>query len=181
MDAPGKTLRSKTGVRQLHKQSRERFRSSRKLAFLLQDWDDPYNVGGMFRVADACGAGELILSGKTPAPRHPQISVTSLGSHRRIPWRALERNDAAAARLREEGCELVAVEIAEGAVPYFQYPFGEKVCLVLGNEVNGVYGSVLKQCHAAVYIPMLGKGRSMNVHVAAAIVGYHVALETGTK
>lgn len=181
MEGPGKTMRSKTGVRQLHKESRERYRSSRELAFLLQDWDDPYNVGGMFRVADACGAVELILSGKTPLPPHPQISVTSLGSHRRVPWRNFERNDAAAARLREEGFELVAVEIAEGAVPFFEHRFGDKVCLVLGNEVNGVYGSVLKQCTAAVYIPMLGKGRSMNVHVAAAIVGYHVALQTKPK
>ena len=47
---------------------------------------------------------------------------------------------------------------------------------MLGNEANGVYGSVMKHRDGAVYIPMLGKGRSLNVHVAAAIVGFHVRL-----
>ncbi len=176
-ETPGKTIRSKTGVRQLHKETKERFRSSRQIAFLLQDWSDAYNVGGLFRVADACGATELVLSGKTPLPDHPQVAVTSLGHHRRIAWRSLGRNEDAAAQLVAEGYTLVAVEIAEGAIPYVEYEFPEKVCLVLGNEVNGVYGAVMKHCQASVYIPMFGKGRSMNVHVSAAIVGYHLALD----
>ncbi len=66
----------------------------------------------------------------------------------------------------------MAVEIAEGAVPYTDYEWPEKVCLVLGNEVNGVYASVMKHRDGAVYIPMFGKGRSLNVHVSAAVVAF---------
>jgi tRNA (guanosine-2'-O-)-methyltransferase len=178
---PGKrkTIRSKTEVRRLHKETKEQYRSSRQIAFLLQDWSDAYNVGGMFRVADACGASEIILGGRTPLPDHPQVAVTSLGHHRRIAWRHIDRNEEAAAQLVKDGYTLVAVEIAEGATPYFELEYGDKVCLVLGNEVNGVYGAVMKHCSAAVYIPMFGKGRSMNVHVSAAVVGYHLALNKG--
>lgn len=169
-----RTLRSKTGVRKLHKELVADRRRNVHLAILLQDWSDPYNVGGMYRVADACGVAEVILSGKTPAPPNPQISVTSLGHHRRVQTRSFARNDEAAKALRAEGYTLVAVEITDDAVCYADYPYPEKVCLVLGNEVNGVYGSVLAECDAAVFIPMAGKGRSINVHVAAAVVAFHV-------
>jgi 23S rRNA (guanosine2251-2'-O)-methyltransferase len=147
-----------------------------KLAVLLQDWDDPYNVGGMFRVADACGAAELILTGETPIPPHPQIHVTSLGHHRRVNWRQIARYDDACRQLKEEGYRLVAVEIAEGAQHYMEYDYPDKLCLVLGNEERGIYPSVIRQCDAAVFIPMAGKGRSLNVHVAAAIVAFQALL-----
>jgi tRNA (guanosine-2'-O-)-methyltransferase len=167
-----KTIRSKTGARQLQKRLREERPPAIELAFLLQDWTDAYNVGGMFRVADACGAAEMILAGRTPVPPDPQISVTSLGNHRRVKWRQIERYEEAAKTLREEGYTLVAVEIAEGAVDYMEFEFPARTCLVLGNEQSGVYGKVLQQCSAAVLIPMAGKGRSLNVHVAAAVVAF---------
>jgi tRNA (guanosine-2'-O-)-methyltransferase len=171
-----KTIRAKTGVRKMHKEHFPERARSMRLAFMLQDWDDPYNVGGLFRVADACGAAELILTGKTPAPPHPQVHVTSLGHHRRVPWRQIVRYDDACRTLTEEGYHLVAVEIADGAEHYMEYPYPDKVCLVLGNEVHGVYSSVMKQCDGAVFIPMAGKGRSLNVHVAAAVVAFEALL-----
>lgn len=160
------------GVRKLYREFAEEHPAKMQLAILLQDWSDPYNVGGMFRVADACGAAELILTGKTPAPPNPQISVTSLGNHRRVHWRQIARNDEATRILKEEGYTLVAVEIAEGAVNYREFEYPEKTCLVLGNEQQGIYGNVIKACDAAVFIPMAGKGRSLNVHVAAAVVAF---------
>ncbi len=171
-----KTIRSKTGVRQLHKEFIGGRAREIELAFLLQDLDDPYNVGGMFRVADACGAKLMVMTGKTPMPPHPQIHVTSMGHHRRIAHRHFPVHEDAAIWLKEQGYSLVAVEIAEGAVPYTDYPWPEKVCLILGNEVNGVYNSVMKHRDGAVYIPMFGKGRSMNVHVSAAVVAFRARL-----
>jgi len=118
----------------------------------------------------------MVFSGRTPVPPDPQIGVTSLGHHRRVSWRELGRNEEAAIKLKEEGYTLVAVEIADGAVHYMEYTYPEKVCLVLGNEVKGVYGSVMKHCEAAVFIPMSGKGRSLNVHVAGAVVAFQAML-----
>ncbi len=172
----GKTLRSKTGVRQLYKEFRTAHPGRAEVAFFLQDWDDAYNVGGMFRVADACGAAELFMSGKTPIPPDPMIGVTSLGHHRRIPYRCFQSHEEAAVAAKSAGYSLIAVEIAEGAVCYTEFAWPQKVCLVLGNEVNGVYASVMKHRDAAVYIPMFGKGRSMNVHVAGAVVAYRAIL-----
>lgn len=168
-----KTIRSKTGARKLQQEFLEQNQPQRTLAFLLQDWDDPYNVGGMFRVADAVGAAEVVLTGKTPVPPHPQISVTSLGNHRRVKAREIKSYNEACEQLKAEGYTLVAIEIADDAEPYMRFTYPEKVCFVLGNEGAGVYDSVLQRCDAAVFIPMAGKGRSINVHVAAAVVAFH--------
>ncbi len=146
-----------------------------ELAFLLQDWDDAYNVGGMFRVADACGAA-LFGSGGTPGPENPQVGVTSMGGHRRTRWQHLGKHEDAAQALIELGYTLVAVEIASEAQNFMEFDYPAKTCLVLGNEGKGVYTSVMKYCSAAVMIPMCGKGRSLNVHVAGAIVGFHAIL-----
>ncbi|MDR3689231.1 MAG: TrmH family RNA methyltransferase [Fimbriimonas sp.] len=136
-----KTILSKTGVRKLNREMSESRNSDVQLAFLLQDWEDAYNVGGMFRVADACGAHEMVFSGRTPAPPNPQIGVTSLGHHRRVQWRELGRNEEAAVALKDEGYSLIAVELADGAQHYMEFSYPSRVCLVLGNEGKGVYGT----------------------------------------
>jgi tRNA (guanosine-2'-O-)-methyltransferase len=143
-----------------------------RLAFWMQDWSDAYNVGGMCRVADACGADRLYASGKTPIPPDPMIGVTSMGAHRRLLIERFERHDDCIAAIREQGFALIAVEVTDGSIPYQHFEYPERTCLVLGAEGGGVYGKVLKQCDGSVFIPMVGKGRSINVHVAAAVVGF---------
>lgn len=171
-----KQIRSKTGIRKVFKEFSDQ-RNPIDLVILLQDWDDPYNVGGMFRVADACGVTELVLTGKTPVVGdNPAIGVTSMGAHRRVPWRQIARYDDACRIMKEAGYSLVAIEVAEEAQHYMEFEYPDKCCLILGNEGGGVYGSVMKQCDAAVFIPMAGKGRSLNVHVAGAIVAFEARL-----
>ena len=172
-----KTIRGKTPVRQLYKDFQSLHPPQIEIAFLMQDWDDAYNVGGMFRVADAVGATELLMTGHTPLPPDPMVSVTSLGHHRRVSYRHVRNHEEGALAMVEEGWTLVAVEIADGAVAYFDYDFPQRTCLVLGNEARGIYSSVIKHCASAVYIPMLGKGRSLNVHVAAAVVAFDAVMK----
>jgi tRNA (guanosine-2'-O-)-methyltransferase len=68
----------------------------------------------------------------------------------------------------------VALEVAEGAVPYYAYDYPEKTCLVVGHEDHGVTKATLGVCDAAVFIPMYGQGRSLNVHTALTVVVYHL-------
>lgn len=166
----------KVETRRLFARAAAEYAPRRELAFLLQSLEDPLNVGSMFRIADGCGALELVFTGKTPTPPDPVIDRTSRGHDRRIPWRRIAAMDQACATLRAEGYHLVALETAQGACCYLQYPFPDKVCLVLGNEANGVYPPTLAGCDGAVFVPMYGKGPSLNVHVAAAVVAYHVLL-----
>ena len=162
----------KVEVRRLFQEAARHYPPQAELAFLLQSLEDPLNVGSLFRIADACGARELVFTGRTPCPPHPEIDRTSRGHDRRVSWRRIAQVDEATAALKEEGYHLVALETAQGAVCYLEYPYPEKVCLVLGHETKGVYAATLAHCDGAVFVPMYGKGPSMNVHVAAALVAY---------
>jgi len=176
---PGPAVRKKTALRQQKREFEQDHPRDRDLVFLLNDWSDAYNVGGLFRVAAACGARELIMVGRTPAPPNPMIGVTSLGMHRRVAYRQFPKWAEAVEALQKEGYSLVAVEIAEGSQHYMGFDYPAKTCLVLGNEGAGISNGLLRSCDAAVHIPMYGKGRSLNVHVAAAIVAFE-AMMRGT-
>lgn len=174
-----KQLRSKAKIKRKFKDHLD-LRNEIDLVVMLQDWNDAYNVGGMFRVADAAGVKELILTGKTPLPGDsPMIGVTSMGAHRKVPFRQIQRYEDACRKLKAEGYSLVAVEVAEESIPMHEFTYPEKTCLILGNEGAGIYGTVLKQCDSSVFIPMAGKGRSVNVHVAAAVIIFDAVLRPG--
>lgn len=130
-------------------------------------------MGAMFRLAEAVGAKMLVGSGRTPqAEENPMVGVTSMGQHRRIPFRHIPSHADAADDLIREGWSLVAVEIASGAVDIAEYEFPARTCLVLGNEGAGIYSAVMDRCSAAVFVPMFGKGRSLNVASAASVAAY---------
>ncbi len=147
--------------------------SDKQLVILLQDVEDEVNVGSLFRTADGVGA-ELILTGTSPTPPSNGISMVARGLDRSVPWTYVETFEAATTKLKELGFEVVAVELTEDAKLYSEIEFGDKICLVLGSEARGVYKKNIELCDYSIFIPMLGKGPSLNVNVAGAIAAYSV-------
>lgn len=146
----------------------------REVAALLQSVEYPANVGSIFRLADGAGLAELVLSGITPTPPHPTVEKVARYKTGRIPWRYEEDPLQAIEQLKQQGYQVIAVELADGAVPYHRYDYQKQTCLVVGHEDHGVTRATLSACDGAVFLPMYGKGRSLNVHVALGIVVYHV-------
>lgn len=144
------------------------------LVALLQSIEYPANVGSIFRAADGAGVTELVLTGITPTPPHPTIDKVGRFKSLRIPWRYEVDPVTAVAGLKAQGYQVVAVELTDTAVPYHQFTYSHKTCLVVGHEDHGVTKATLAACDAAVFLPMYGKGRSLNVHVALSIVLYHI-------
>lgn len=144
------------------------------LVVLLQSVEYPANVGSIFRLADGAGVSELILTGITPTP--PNATIEKVGRYKslRVPWRYESDPLPAIAGLKSKGYQIIAVELAEGAQPYQDFRFAPKTCLVVGHEDHGITKATLAVCDAAVFLPMYGKGLSLNVHVALGIVLYHV-------
>lgn len=141
---------------------------------LLQSVEYPANVGSIFRLADGAGVSELILTGITPTP--PNATIDKVGRYKslRLPWRYEADPLVAIAAQRAKGYGVVAVELTDNAVPYHEYDYPEKTCLIVGHEDHGVTKATLAACDAAVFIPMYGKGLSLNVHVALAVILYHL-------
>lgn len=163
-----------TDLKRFLRDYRRQHQPDRDLAALLQSVEYPANVGSIFRLADAAGLTELVLTGVTPTPPHPTIDKVGRFKSLRVPWR-YEKDPAAAIRqLQEDEYHVVAVELTDTAVPYHTYDYPRKTCLVVGHEDHGVTKATLAACDAAVFLPMYGKGRSLNVHVALSIVIYHI-------
>lgn len=163
-----------TDLKRFLRNYKRKNRPTADLVGLLQSVEYPANVGSIFRVADGVGMSELILTGITPTPPHPTIDRVGRFKSARVPWRYEQDSVAALQRLKADGYHIVAVELADTAVPYHQFDYPEKVCLVVGHEDHGVTKATLNECETAVFLPMYGKGRSLNVHVAFSIVAYHI-------
>jgi tRNA (guanosine-2'-O-)-methyltransferase len=147
-------------------------RPSREVVLWLHDVEDPVNVGSAFRIADAVGAAELVLSGITPTPPHRLITKVGRAKDKRVRWRAADP-ETELPRLADEGWQILAIEITPEATPYLDVRYTERLVLVVGHEDHGVPKKIQQHCHAATFIPMYGKGASLNVHVALAVVAFH--------
>jgi 23S rRNA (guanosine2251-2'-O)-methyltransferase len=145
-----------------------------ELAIVCQSVAYPVNVGSIFRIADALDAAEVVLTGITPTPPNPTISKVGRDKDRRVPWRYIDRPEAALRELKAKGFWIAALEITGECQPYYAVDYPQRVALVMGNEDHGVTRACLTLCDAAVFVPMYGKGRSLNVHVSLAVVGYHL-------
>lgn len=140
------------------------------LRAILNNVRSLYNVGSIFRTADAYWMDSLILTGYTPRPPRREIEKTALGATMTVPWAYLQDPIEAVSKCRHEGWEVWAVEqtTRSAALPV-PIAAGAKVALVFGNEVNGIDAAVLASCDRAVEIPMHGTKHSLNVAVAFGI------------
>ncbi len=148
--------------------------SPKELIIVCQSVAYPVNVGSVFRIADALNVTEVVLTGITPTPPHPTISKVGRDKDRRVPWRYVERPESALQDLKEQGYWIAALEVTDRCQPYYAVEYPNRIALVLGNEDHGVTRACLQLSDAAVYVPMYGKGKSLNVHVSLAVVGYHL-------
>ena len=151
----------------------------RPVYIVLDNLRSAFNVGSVFRLADAARAAEVIPCGYTAYPPHHKLEQTSLGTTDSVPWRRFDNTVAALADLKSKGIHIVAVETAGKASPYHRFEYSFPVALVLGNEALGVSEAALKLCDAVIEIPVFGYKNSINVATASAIVLYEVLRQGG--
>lgn len=149
-------------------------RPERQVAAVLQSVAYPYNVGSIFRLADGANLAELVLCGITPTPPHPTIDKVGRYKAKNVRWRYESDAVTAIESLKADGYRAIALELTDRAVPYHRYDYPVSTCLIVGNEDHGVTKAALSACDDAVFVPMYGKGRSLNVHAALAVVIYHI-------
>lgn len=163
-----------TQLKRFHRDFRRKHPVKHDITVILQSVEYPVNVGSIFRIADAIQVEELILTGITPLPPNPTIAKVGRNKHRRVRWRYEKEVNKPIAELKDRGYRIFALEIAEGAKPYYEIDWPVKTCLIVGHEDHGVTRATLALCDDAVFIPMWGKGASLNVHVAFAVVAFHI-------
>lgn len=139
-----------------------------RLDLVLDGVQGPYNVGGILRTAAALAVDTVWLAGGSVGPSHPTVRKVSMGTERSLRWVADVSVAEAVAAVRGDGLRVVAIELADQAVPLHMAPLGGDVCLVVGHEDKGLSAATLGLCDAAAYLPQPGKVGSLNVAVVAA-------------
>ena len=145
-----------------------------KFVLILPDIRSCYNVGAMFRTADACGVEKIWLCGYTPVPPRPEIAKVALGAETWLPWEQAAEAVAVVRDLKKQGYTIVALEKNASSVDIGSMELTAPVALIVGNEVTGVGEDLLAVTDVVAHIPMLGRKESLNVSVAAGIGMYVV-------
>jgi tRNA G18 (ribose-2'-O)-methylase SpoU len=141
---------------------------------LLDNVRSMYNVGAFFRAADGVGLEKLCLAGITAHPPKSAIAKTALGAENIVPWEHDWDAVRMAEGLRHRGLEIAAIETSAHSVDLFAWQPKFPVCVLFGNEVEGLHPKLLEMADTHVRIPMLGQKTSLNVATAAGIVLYEL-------
>jgi tRNA (guanosine-2'-O-)-methyltransferase len=161
-----------TDLKRLHRSWRRR--TTGRVAVILDGVMTPVNVGSVVRLAAAYGASPLWLAGATVDAAHPGARKTAMGTDRYVEIiDGVTAVDAAAAA-RNDGFQVIAIELAEGATPLHDLDVRPDACIVLGHEDHGLSPAALSACDAVAYLPLVGRVGSLNVATAAGIALYEL-------
>ena len=146
------------------------------ISILVENVRSVHNVGSIFRSADGFGAEKIYLTGYTAYPPREDLHKTALGAEVAVPWEHFENPLDATKTIKAQGIKLVLIEQTTTSVDIYSVP-GEDfpMCFIVGNEVSGVSEELSKMADLHVEIPMRGVKQSLNVSVAAGVVGYELA------
>jgi 23S rRNA (guanosine2251-2'-O)-methyltransferase len=143
------------------------------IVVVLDDIRSAYNVGAIFRTADALLVDRIVCCGYTPTPDNLAVAKTALGAEGAVPWDHADSAADAIISLREAGLTIAALEQTDESVSVAAaQPEHFPLALVVGNEVAGVDQRVLDLCDIAFEIPQYGAKASLNVAVAFGVAGY---------
>lgn len=149
------------------------------MIIVLYNIRSSYNVGSIFRTADAAGVEKIYCCGITPRPLdrfarlNQRLAKTALGAQDYILWKYTRSIIKLLDQLKKQCYPIFAVEQAPNSVSLFDVrpkkSQQDKIVLVLGNEIKGLPAAILKRADKIIEIPMRGKKESLNVAVAFGI------------
>lgn len=168
----------------------EEFKEAEKLPLIvvLDDVRSLYNVGSVFRSADAFRIEAIYLCGITATPPNAEIHKTALGGEDSVDWKYFERTEDAVEDLHKKGVFVYSVEQVEHSTKLHTLNLNAEsttnkshYAIIMGNEVKGVKQSVVDMSDACLEIPQFGTKHSLNVSVTAGIVIWEFAKQLFTK
>lgn len=144
----------------------------RPIYIVLDNVLDTYNVGSIFRLADAVAAEKVFLCGETLTPPNARIKKASISTWKWVEWQYVPTASEAIAKVKSQNAKvkIVAVEQDVRSQRFDQVKYELPLALVVGNETYGVSKEVLDMADMIVELPMLGINKSLNVIVSLGIV-----------
>ena len=139
---------------------------------VLENIRSAYNIGSVFRTADAFLLEAIYITGYSATPPHKEIKKTALGAEDSVSWKHFPNAAEAITSLRNGGYKVFAAEQAAGSQLLHQTDFAadQKIAVVFGNEVTGVEQATIHLCDGCIEIPQFGMKHSLNIATAAGVV-----------
>ncbi|MBR1885197.1 MAG: 23S rRNA (guanosine(2251)-2'-O)-methyltransferase RlmB, partial [Schwartzia sp.] len=147
---------------------------------LLDELEDPHNLGAILRTADAVGVDGVLIPKRRSCPLSATVAKTSAGAVEYVPVARIGNVAQTLNELKREGFWVVGADM-DGTADYFTADLTGAVVLVVGSEGHGISRLVRETCDLLVRIPMLGKINSLNVSVAGAVLMYEVLRQRREK
>ena len=144
------------------------------LCVVLNSIRSLHNVGTIFRTADGAGIEKIWLCGITGYPPQGGIAKTALGAENHVPWEYREDIIGLLKELKSTGYQIVLLEQMQGSISHDAFHAKSPVCLVVGNEIDGITEALQSLSDAAIEIEMDGIKNSLNVAVAFGIAAYQL-------
>lgn len=146
------------------------------MTIILDNVLDTYNVGSIFRLADAIAAEKVILCGQTLTPPNSRIKKASINTTGWVNWSYEESASFAITKLKTLNPKpsVIAVEQDKRSKPFDSVKYEFPLAVVVGNETTGVSKDVLAMADTIVELPMWGINKSLNVMVSLGIVLYEI-------
>lgn len=148
--------------------------------FILDNVLDTFNVGSIFRLADAIAAKKIYLCEKTETPPNHKIKKASINTTHWVEWEYKPTTLDAINSLKQKikDIQIIAIEQSPKSILYTDFKYNLPLALIVGHETYGVSEEVLNECDSVVELPMFGVNISLNVMVSLSIVSYHVITAT---
>lgn len=165
------------------KEQLEKVKKTRQEIYIILDNVlDTYNIGSVFRLADAVGAKKIFLCAGSETPPNHKIKKASVGTWQWVEWEYFEQTIDSIKSLREkvDQIKIIGVELDNRAVDYTKADYSLPIALVVGHESDGINPEVLEICDEIVQLPQLGINKSLNVMVSLGIVLYEVLEKTNS-
>ncbi len=146
--------------------------STSKIYVVLDNVRSAQNVGSFFRTCDSLNVEKIFLCGITSVPPNKEILKTALGATESVKWEYFENTLLCIEHLKSKDYVIICVEQTENSLMLNNYEFDldKNICLVFGNEIEGVSKDIIELSNVCVEIPQLGTKHSLNVSVAGGIV-----------
>ena len=136
---------------------------------VLDNLQDPGNLGTIFRTAEAAGVTGIILSSDCVDIYNPKVVRSTMGAVLRMPFLYVEDLPGAIGELKKEGILVYAAHLA-GERAYDEEDYTTGCAFLIGNEGNGLRDEVAACADRRILIPMCGRAESLNAAVAAAVL-----------
>ena len=144
------------------------------LLLVLEDIQDPGNLGTIFRTAEAAGASGILMSRGTVDLFHPKVVRATMSAIFRMPFYISNDLCAEISALRENGIRSYAAHLG-GKRAYDELPLTQGCAFLIGNEGNGLSAELTERADEKIIIPMAGGAESLNAAMAAGILMFEAA------